>query len=236
MSISLYIFELCLLLFAFYFETLKWISDDVHLYTFGDSHSDWPYDIFKKVNSRVILHNHSVHAKTLHGATRFGLKFVNFKRAGVRNNSIVMLNFGEIDSRSHLHKFQNKGLYREIRRLVSAYENLILENIRLVPCVHIWIGGLVPTAEHSKFDPLGSSYERLLYSRLLNEEIHRMAKRNEFFFIDNYEEYADENGFLNMNISDGSVHIRRDLFTLKTKLAIANEIERIYGHKQLQQF
>ena len=223
-------------LFILNLNLMKWPGEDVHLYVFGDSHSDWPYSIFKKVNSRVILHNHSTHAKTLHGATRFGKRFVNFKRAKVKDNSIVMINFGEIDSRSHLHRFKHKGLYKEMRRLVLAYEKLILENLELVPNVHIWIGGLVPTTEYCKFSPMGKSYERLLYSRLLNEEIHRMAIRNGFFYIDNYEDYADENGFLNMSISDGSVHIRNDQFTLKTKLALTNEIERIYGIKQLQQY
>lgn len=236
MKISGFVSKAYFILASFLFDIYKWIPKDIHLYVFGDSHSDWPYSIFKKVNSRVILHNHSKHAKTLHGATRLGKKFVNFKRVKVKNDSIVMINFGEIDSRSFLHRFKGKGLYTEIRRLVNAYEKLILENMKDVPKVHIWIGGLVPTTEFCKFTPLGSSYERLLYSRLLNEEIHRMAIRNDFFFIDNYEDYADENGFLNMTISDMSVHIRKDQFTFKTKLAIANEIERIYGHKQLQQY
>lgn len=225
------------LLSGFVFPFFAWTPAQVHIYSFGDSHSDWPYSIFKKVPSRVIYHNYSTHAKTLFGATRYGRKFVDFKRFKVRPDSIVMINFGEIDSRSHLHKFKERGVYREIKRLVAAYENLILENLQLVPSVHIWIGGLVPTTEFCRFSPLGSSDERLIYNRLLNDEIIRMARRNNFFYIDNFGDYADDFGFLDMSKSDMSVHIRRDLFNDRTKLSIANEIDRIYNprHREIEE-
>lgn len=223
------------ILSSFVFPLFTWIPADVHLYSFGDSHSNLPRDIFSKVPSRVIYHNNSIHAKTLFGATRHGLKFVNFKRFWVRPNSIVMINFGEIDARSHLHKFRVKGgIYKEVKKLVLAYESLILENLKLVPSAHIWIGGLVPAVEHCKFEALGTPLERLLYNRLLNDEILRMARRNKFFYIDNYGDYADDDGFLDANKRDTSVHIRRDLFNDQTKLAIANEIDRIYNPRHVE--
>ena len=217
---------------GFAFGLFTWVPEDVHVYSFGDSHSDWPYSIFKKVPSRVIYHNHSIHAKTLFGATRYGRKFVDFERFKVRPDSIVIINFGEIDSRSHLHKFKEIGVYAEIKRLVSDYEKLILENLKLVPSVHIWISGLVPTTENCIFSPLGSSEDRLLYNRLLNDEIIRMARRNDFFYLDNFGDYADEKGFLDVEKKDTSVHIRRDLFNDRTKLSIANEIDRIYNPRR----
>lgn len=153
-----------------------------------------------------------------------GIDKINFDKFGIENDSIVMFTFGEVDSRAHLHKFKDVGLYKEVVRLVSGYEKLILANLAIRPTVKIWIGGLTPPADYINSN-LGSAMERFLYSRLLNEEILRMAKRNNFFFLDNYSDYADEHGFLRKNISDGNVHIIN--YCENTKIAIANEIEKI---------
>lgn len=139
-----------------------------------------------------------------------------------------MFNFGEIDSRNHLHKFKDSGLYKEIVRLVNSYESLILANKNLVQSVNIWIGGLIPIQFDPKVPHVGSNDERFLYNRLLNDEVIRMAKRNNFFYLDNYADYADDSGFLSKTLSDGGNHIGLLSFTINTKKAIANEIDNIY--------
>jgi hypothetical protein len=208
-----------LIFFSKYILTLK-----IKLFTFGDSHSHWNYDILSKWKQNIDLISYPLYGKTLHGATQQGLKLINFNQFNVDNFSIVMFNYGEVDSRNHIHKFRNVGIYNEVRRLVLEYEKLIKKNSEMVPGAKIWIGGLVPPKEHPLCEHIGSPSERFLYNRLLDEQISRMAKRNNFFFIDNYEDYADEFGFLNSNISDGHIHVRQYSKTIKE--IIANEISR----------
>jgi hypothetical protein len=163
------------------------------------------------------------------GAVKMGIDVINFKKYKIQKNAIVMFNFGEIDSRNHLHRFRDTGLYKEMVRLVDSYEELILANRDLEPSIHIWIGGLIPTKFNPKVRHIGTNYERFLYNRLLNDEIMRMARRNNFFYLDNYADYADDSGFLSFEFSDGGHHIGPEKFTLKTKNTIADEIDRIFG-------
>jgi hypothetical protein len=200
----------------------------INVHTIGDSHSQWTSNILELVKTNYTLTLHSMIGKTMHGITKLGINVINFEKFKIQENSVVMFIIGDIDSRNHMHKFKDSGLYRETVRLVAEYENLILSNAKLLPSAKIWIGGLVPTKYNLSVQYLGTPNERFLYNRLLNDELMRMARRNDFFYLDNYADYADENGFLNTNLNDSSVHIRPDKFTLKTKRAIANEIDRIF--------
>lgn len=195
----------------------------IKLHTFGDSHSHWNIKILNQTQHDVILLPHPFYGKTLHGIITLGKNGIDFSRYNIDKFSIVMFNFGEIDSRNHLHKFLSVGIYSEIKRLVSEYEKLILLNLELVPEAEIWIGGLVPPKENPLAAHLGSNQERLLYNRLLNDEIFRMAKQNQFVFLDNFKDYANEYGFLNSSISDGHIHIKD--YSINTQQKVASEIE-----------
>ena len=226
------IFFIFFLLPSNLFSLKSCLPNVITFHTFGDSHSHWTLSILEKINASCILKTHSFYGKTLFGATKSDfIQNISFVSNNIEKNSIVMFNFGEVDSRNHLHRFRNTGLDLEIQRLVRAYENLILSNSILVPNIHIWIGGLVPPTENPKTDYLGSNDERKYYNQALNDEIYRMAKKNNFFYIDNYQDYVNERGFLRFNISDGHIHIGPKHFTENTKFAIANEVLRIFCRK-----
>ena len=209
------------------------LPDKVIVHTFGDSHSHWHPSILSKVKTDYVLKTHSFYGKTMYGAVKHDFfPVMNFKNNSVEDNSIVMFNFGEVDSRNHLHRFSYSGLDVEIRRLVDAYEQLILLNLKLVPTVKIWIGGLVPTKENPTNEHIGSNEQRKHYNYALNSAIFNMARRNNFFFLDNFKDYVNEKGYLKIDLSDGHIHIGREKFTDNTKTAIANEINRIFcGNK-----
>lgn len=210
----------------FFLVKFSYSTDRVHIFTYGDSHSHWHSNILELVNGTAVLKTMSMYGKTMHGIIQLGSNGINFRNTYFPLNSIAMFNFGEVDSRNHLHKFAKIGVYKKIKCLVADYENLILRNANLVPHVIIWIGGLVPPKDNPNCAHIGNNYDRALYNRLLNDELKRMAYRNDFFFLDNYEDYATDDGFLNWDLSDFHIHIGSQKFTLKTKSIIANEIRR----------
>ena len=74
---------------------------------------------------------------------------------------------------------------------------------------NIWIYNVVPpprktvAVESPSFPFLGSDDERLSYVKYMNE----LLRKSEFTFVDVYDKYADRDGFLKMELSDGHVHI-----------------------------
>lgn len=136
--------------------------------------------------------------------------FGTYKPIVVRDlpkDSIAVLAWGEIDCRCHVHKFPP---YKEcIDKVVADYLDGVRKNQKIHP--DIWLYNVVPpprrekaAAESPAWPFLGTNEERLSYVQYMNEKL----KASEFPFIDVYRQYADKDGFLRMEMSDGHVHIK----------------------------
>jgi len=58
------------------------------------------------------------------------------------------------------------------------------------------------------FPHLGSPDTRKQYTLYFNQMLKKYCQQNDFLFIDIYDSYADKDGFLNGNLSDGKMHIK----------------------------
>ena len=68
------------------------------------------------------------------------------------------------------------------------------------------IKGTVP--ENPDYPFLGRNQDRLLYTRCFNYWCREKCAAYGYVFFDVYNKYADSNGFLNHELSDGNVHIK----------------------------
>ncbi len=141
---------------------------------------------------------------------KVGTGEVSFK-AAFHDESIVIFCFGEIDVRAHIKK-QIK-LEREeddvIDDLASRYINH-LEKYKNT--YQIIVQSVTPpiNADESENPDLpinGTREERSRYCKKLNKFLKERCQEANLMFLDTYDDYADENGLLIKELSDGSHHI-----------------------------
>lgn len=192
------------------------------IHTIGDSHSQFGWNKIKNV--RI---NH-IGARLMYSFTKN-----DFNLCDIKKNEKVVFCFGEIDVRCHIKKNSIDDDYMSlIDKLSINYINNILEIKNIHNLNNIYVYNVVPPkkiefdeneAKHPKylkydeelFKPyimVGSDYERLNYTRYLNSQLKKLTTKNNLGFIDIYNYYADENGFLNLDLSDGWVHIDDELY------------------------
>lgn len=169
----------------------------IPIYTIGDSHS---WHAWLKIPG-VITNNFGPMLMHTIGLPEHR---VNWSK-DMPSEAIICFCWGEIDCRCHIHKYQP---WREtIERVVENYLRTVSKSKETHK--NIWIYNVVPpprraaAVESPGFPFLGSDDERLAYVRYMNE----LLSKSEFTFVDVYDKYADKDGFLKMELSDGHVHV-----------------------------
>jgi hypothetical protein len=131
----------------------------------------------------------------------------------IPKDSLVIFCWGEIDCRCHVHKYQ--PWEETIDTLVKNYLNILRLNAKVNKNIAIF--NVVPPPrrknahENASFPFLGSDDERLSYVKYMNNKL----SESEFIFIDVYDKYCDSEGFMNMKLSDGHVHIAEEKYLVE---------------------
>jgi hypothetical protein len=152
---------------------------------------------------------------------RIGRDNLNFKSMDVcpiepvhysiPNDGIVLVSFGEIDVRNHIHKQVELG--RDINEicntLVSNYIDCILINRELNEYKNLAILAINPPrrADGSSIEMKGTDDQRKSYQVLVNSYLAHYCKENSLYLLDLTSYYSDSNGFLDANKRDNSVHL-----------------------------
>ena len=123
-------------------------------------------------------------------------------------DAIVCFCWGEIDCRCHV--FNHPPWTVCIDNLVDNYLKAIEANIVGRKKEDVWIFNVVPAPKRNKvpsenpgFPFCGSDEERRGFVRHMN---HKLSQ-SPYTFVDIHEKYEDKEGYLNMAMSDGHVHL-----------------------------
>lgn len=191
------------------------------VYVFGDSHSwngwaEWP--AWHIEPSRVIIyHMGPVLAYTV-GAK--GIDRMNLKdHSTIKSGDVAVFSFGEIDCRTHIsrHISPDRTYQTIIDEIVGKYFECIKLNAdRYDPenPLRIWVYSIPPPAyfdailDQDKFPVSASDEDRRMYVTYFNSKIAEFCKLYAYGFFDVHDAYTDENGMLNRDLSDQTVHIR----------------------------
>jgi len=182
------------------------------IHTIGDSHSKFPWEKIPGVKV------HWLRAILAFTAGRDGLKRVNISNIGLKPNDSIIFCFGEIDCRGHIHKHLTKDntYQKQIDLIVKKYFDTIKLNKDLIKFnINICIFNVVPPYPQDKkkdgnnpeWPFVGTDNQRKSYVNYFNQKLKEYCLKNNYIFIDVYNEYADNEGFLNIPLSDGNVHI-----------------------------
>jgi hypothetical protein len=189
------------------------------IFLFGDSHANFNFKGLKYPNRN--LHTNSV---TMHRVGRDGKKFIDFSKKGIKNGDIVIYQFGEVDCRAHVGKqlVLGRDLETIIRELADPYISSIVENAKAYSNLKLIVCSVPPPVPHTEeslledhkktnpFPVVHSNEERVLYTKTLNTRLKEKCLENNIQFFDYYSHYCTDEGLLNMELSDGIVHIAKN--------------------------
>lgn len=187
------------------------------IHTIGDSHCQfgWP-----SVQQKIITHRIGPTLCYSFGKDPIGR--CPIQTMGIQKGDTVIFCLGEIDCRCHIHKYVQQGVYyiNIIEEIVESYFRAIsflidflglsLKQVGVYNAVPPVVKGTVP--ENPDYPYLGSDQDRLLYTRFFNYKCREKCLEYGYVFFDVYEKYADDDGFLKQDLSDGNVHIRDDRY------------------------
>jgi hypothetical protein len=182
------------------------------LHTFGDSHcaNGW---------AGISVFVHHLGAKLCFSVGRDGIDITG---TNVNNGDTVVFCFGEIDCRCHIHKHVSaRTSYKQIidtivdryfiqiKLAVDKFENLKTVVYNVVPPVQ-----QDKTPDDPEYPFIGTDEERKSYVLYFNEKLQEKCDEYKYVFLNIYDSYVDNNGYLEKSLSDGRVHIS-DSFHLK---------------------
>ena len=207
------------------------------IHTFGDSHSYFAWkDILPKGLKRLIFKyrrfcnsNEFIDIRTHRlgpvlcysfGRDVFSKCDISLKKYKVLDGDIVVFAFGEIDCRCHINKYDSNSYVSLIDQIVKNYIIAIKRNVQKCNAkLHaVCIFNIPPPASRDKTNEnpnypfLGDDETRKSYHLYFNTKLLEEAKNNGYKFIDVYEQYSDNNGYLSEKYSDGKVHIKNPYY------------------------
>jgi len=199
--------------------------------TVGDSHAlhGW-IDFHSKTNKHTYdgntgldlneqwVDNMFIKSHSFAGTLCYTFNKQDFDRFDISNfdicdGDILIFSFGEIDCRSHVHKYINdEKSYKEIiTPIVNDYFSAIKREINKLNknLNKICVYNIIPPTEKKYLDNaghvscLGSDEERKLYYNYFNKLLKEGCLSNGFTFFDIYDKVVDNEGFLDRKYSDG---------------------------------
>ena len=200
------------------------------IHIFGDSHAHFS---FQNVKGCTI---HWLPDITMHRVGRDSISFLNLLQYDVRENDTAIFVFGEIDVRCHVAKQCAAGrtLDNVVTTLAEKYIATILKNKALYHKLHCVVFAVLPPTDASynpEFPYRGTLNERVMFTESLNQELYRQCKAHGIHILDVTQSYKTAEGYFNLHLSDGRVHIGHNATgPVRDKLyALLNEIYRQDG-------
>lgn len=185
--------------------------NEVHI--FGDSHHGTLQGCELKDNS-IHVGYYNLSPMTMYQAT---LVKKDFFTPLTELKGLLIFCFGEIDTRCLIHnQIHEKG--RQEDEVINTLADSFIDNMLSIH-YPIAIMSVVPPIKfygenydfeimHKGFPFSGSDEDRSRYTRKLNARLQERCKEKNVIYINVYDAYKDEEGFLRKEDSDGAVHIR----------------------------
>ncbi len=182
------------------------------IHTTGDSHS----------NFSGLSIQHHIGPVLCYSFGKDKLTRCNISDFKLNEGDSIVFCFGEIDCRCHIYKHVTSEVSYQsiIDSIVGNYFEAIKVNVSTlsVKLKNVCVYNVVPpvqrynTVENPEYPYLGSDEERKEYVLYFNQKLGEKCAEYGYIFMDVYDKYVDENGFLSKGLSDGNVHIGNHLY------------------------
>ena len=178
------------------------------VHTFGDSHASREFGGWDHVEiPGHEVETHWIGARLMHSFARDGLSMLNILDYRVLPGDTVVFSFGEIDVRRHLAN--HSTTQESIDQMVSDYLGVVAQNTVQIPRLRVVIYCVLPPSRTQPGDVrAGTDEQRLKYTRAVNASLRWQTAVLGWGFLDVTPDYSDQQGFMNLQHSDDSIHIK----------------------------
>ena len=186
------------------------------IYIYGDSHMDNSFRNLKLEHTN--LYRPSI---TMFRIGRDN-EIINFNRDNIKKGDTIVLGYGEIDCRCHIHRQILSGKKEDdiIYELVNNYFNTILKNTKDL-YARIIIVGVIPPTNQSEYEKIngpiqhefpfvGTDEERVRYTNKINNLLYNFSIAYNYIYFNPYDYYTRLDGTLKYEFSDSNVHLRHN--------------------------
>jgi hypothetical protein len=190
------------------------------LYLFGDSHACKVASHWGKLElDNVEIIDGSIIGKLAYSFGTKCFEVLNIKNY-VQEGSYVCFCFGETDCRCHVFKQISsiRDYKNVIDDIITVYIDAIHKNVSQFNNIKTFVYNVVPPTKYMETDSshpfpfLGTDEQRKSYYKYFNQKLKEKSDEYGYIFIDVYDKYTDQDGFLNKQYSDGNVHIINPCF------------------------
>lgn len=179
-------------------------------YTIGNSHAKWGFENIDSFFIKIKIN--WLGPKLMFSIVRDGFS-ISLK---FNENDKIIFCFGEIDCRCHIYKYKENY----IKNIDDICEGFILRVLQMKNSQKIipYIFNVVPPTKYNKrinnksLPFLGLDNDRKIYHNYMNKKLFELCCQNNIEYLDVYDCYCDNEGFLNNNLSDGNVHIQNPFY------------------------
>lgn len=154
---------------------------------------------------------------TMHRIGRDNI-IIGYDKNEVNTNDIVVLSYGEIDCRCHIHRQINDNGRNEddvIHELTHNYFRTIRNNRENQTTI---IVGVIPPTKRLDFESLngpilhelpfvGTDEDRSRYTKKVNALLEELSNKHGYHYFNPYSHYMREDGTLKYELSDSCVHL-----------------------------
>ena len=183
------------------------------IYTIGDSHC------LSYMKSQYVTKVHWIGPVTMH---RVGRDIINFQNFGcdpigagyhivsVPTDGIVIASFGEVDIRNHIINQISLNTTEDdvINILITNFINALILNKQNYK--YIAVPSIVPTTRQSDSNYVPENItdiDRIRYTKKINKILSNELSKHNMYFLNLYDHYVDNEGFLKAELRDDSIHI-----------------------------
>ena len=184
------------------------------IFLYGDSHTEAGFR-----NLAADHRNLYMPSVTMHRCGRDN-EIPNFNCSDHDDDSILCFGFGEVDCRCHIQKQINLGREEDeiIDALVKEYFNVISDSCKKF--AEIYVLAIIFTSDQTSYEErngpithefpfVGTNADRVRFTAKVNAGLEIYCQERGFKFFNPYDRdrYADENGCLRIEVSDGGSHL-----------------------------
>ena len=208
------------------------------IHIIGDSHGGAFYSIGAKNTYSCIsgsywdlndeVNSNGVYLSWIGPVTAFRIARdgLDIRQYHVKNNDIVIYNFGEIDCRTNIHKHvqENNNYQENIKNIVDGYIKTVQLNHKNLNLHTSIIYNVIPTfkitkddkTDHGQYPFLGTNEDRKNYTLYFNKLLKQECIKYNILFFDVYDMLVSEDGFLDSSISNNDgIHVDSSLQNTK---------------------
>ena len=183
------------------------------IYIYGDSHALFSFDKLSLPHNN--LQRHSI---TMFRIGRDN-SIINFDSSNMIKDDIIVLSYGEVDCRCHIHRQILYGKKEDdiINEIVGSYFRVIQNNTIGLDVKIIVVGVIPPTKQYDyeiihgpvthEFPFVGSDEDRVRYTYKVNKLLEEKSKQNNYIYFNGYSDYTRSDGTLNHDMSDRTFHL-----------------------------